>query len=294
MKHVRSARSIPHAEFFPARPPESGPARWLAVVRDDARELTQFWPVIQNMVAQDLRVRYQRSVLGFLWTLVNPILMMATLTLVFSTIFDRNDWKDYAIYLFAGQLPWIMFAGTLSECATSIVGAEGLIKKIYLPKLIFPLSRTLINLTIFALSLVSLYIVAFALQAPISGALVLLPAATLLFAGFALGVGLILAVANTFYRDIGHLIGVILQAWFFATPIIYDISTLPPAVAAKAQARAWLNPAYPFIRIFQQIIRDGQWPTSTYFLAATLIATVSLGIGYVTFKCHENKLVFRL
>ncbi len=290
MKNVRTSRSIPHAEYFPSAEADLGPTRWLAVLRNDARELTHFWPVVQNMVAQELRVRYHRSILGFLWTLINPILMMATLTMVFSQVFNKEDWKEYAIFLFAGQVPWTMFTGSLSDCATSIVANEGLIRKIYLPKLVFPIARVMINLTTFLLSLIALYILAGFIGAKLSPSMVLLPAIILLFTTFALGLGLILAVANTFYRDTGHLITVILQAWYFATPIIWGENGLPKTL----ETRCWLNPAYPFIRMFQLIIRDGQWPTSTMFLAAAFIATVSLGIGYVTFKLHENKLVFRL
>ena len=291
MKNVRTRPTIPHAEFFPQAASQYGPGRWLLVIRDDARELAKFWPVLQNMVTQELRVRYHRSVLGFLWTLINPILMMATLTMVFSQLFNNGGgWKLYAIYLFAGQQPWTLFAGSLTDCSQSILANEGLIRKIYLPKLIFPLAKVLINLTTFLLSLVALYFLIWLLGCEISPAMLMLPVVIILFATFALGLGLVLAVSNTFFRDTGHLVGVILQAWYFATPIIYEMDRLGPTM----QARCWLNPAFPFIRMFQLIIRDGQWPTLTLFLAAAGIATVSLGIGYVTFKTHENKLVFRL
>src|SRR4051794_9687851 len=137
MKDVRTSTSIPHAEYFPQPGTMKGPRHWWDVLRGDARELTRFWPVIQNMVSQDLRIRYHRSMLGFFWTLINPILMMATLTIVFSQVFDQADWKEYAIYLFAGQVPWTLFGGSLTECANCIVGNEGLIRKIYVPKLVF-------------------------------------------------------------------------------------------------------------------------------------------------------------
>lgn len=290
MKNVRSTRSIPHAEYFPSPEAQVAPARWWAVVRNDARELAHFWPVVLNMVTQDLRVRYQRSILGFLWTLVNPILMMATLTMVFSQVFHHPNWRMYAIYLFAGQVPWTMFGQSLVECSGSIVANEGLIRKIYLPKLIFPLARVLINLTTFVLSLVALSILAGLLGAKLSAPMVLLPVVIGLFTVFTMGLGLVLATTNTFYRDTGHLFAVILQAWYFATPIIWSESEMSAAV----QARCWLNPAFPFIKMFQLIIRDGRWPDLTYLLAAACLATVSLGVGYVTFKCHENKLVFRL
>jgi ABC-type polysaccharide/polyol phosphate export permease len=290
MKNVRTSRAIPHADYFPRPSSEDGPARWVAVVRDDARDLAKFWPVIQNMVVQELRVRYHRSVLGFFWTLLNPILMMTTLTLVFSQVFGIRDWRQYTIYLFAGQVPWALFGGCLTDCAHCIVANEGLIRKIYLPKLVFPVVKVLLNLTTFILSLTALSFLAGPLGARFAPPMFLLPAVIALFAMFSLGLGLVLAVANTFYRDSGHMIGVVLQAWYFATPIIWGERGMPPAL----EGRCWLNPAYPFIRMFQVIISDGQWPGLTLFLAAAIYATVSLGIGYVTFKCHESKLVFRL
>ena len=156
MKNVRTSHSIPHAEYFPRPGPRMGRGGgW--VLRDEAREMTKFWPVVQNMVVQDLRVRYHRSVLGFFWTLLNPILMMATLTVVFSQLFGDNNWRHYAIYLFAGQVPWTLFAGSLNECSQlhrrqREADPENLPAKTDLPAV-----QVLINLTTFVLSLVALY-----------------------------------------------------------------------------------------------------------------------------------------
>jgi ABC-type polysaccharide/polyol phosphate export permease len=117
----------------------------------------------------------------------------------------------------------------------------------------------------------------------------LLPAVVGLFTLFALGLGLLVATMNTFFRDCSHLVSVILQAWYFATPILY------PATQFKSSPwLLWLNPAYPFIRLFQVIISEGQWPNMVLFSVAAGIAAVSLGVGYVAFKCNEDKLVFRL
>jgi ABC-type polysaccharide/polyol phosphate export permease len=289
MKNVRTNPSIPHTAYFPQPPSANGPAQWLGVVRGDFRELTRFWPVLQNMVTQELRIRYQRSVLGFLWTLINPILMMFTLTAVFSQ-FNPGGWRQFAIYLFAGMMPWALFSTSLGDCSGCIVANEGLIRKIYLPKLIFPLAKVLINLATCVLSLFSLYFIVWLLGPRFSWAMILLPVVIVMFATFALGLGLVLAVMNTFFRDTSHLVGVVLQAWYFATPIIYEVGQMSQA----SQARCWFNPAFPFVRMFQIIIHDGQWPTLTLFLVAAGIATVSLGIGYVTFKLHEDKLVYRL
>jgi ABC-type polysaccharide/polyol phosphate export permease len=284
---VCSITSAPSGECFPPAPPPRATSRWAAVVRRDREELWRFWPVIQNMAVQELRVRYQRSVLGFFWTLLHPILMMAILTLVFSKIF-RTD--HYAVYLFAGMVPWGFLSASLSECAFCIINNEGLIKRIYLPKLVFPLAKVLVNLATFLLSLVALFVLLKPLGSQFSLSLLCLPAVTLLFAAFTLGLSLIVATANTFFRDCGHLVSVVLQAWYFATPIIYPVSQFPE----ELRWRFFLNPAYPFIRMYQLVIRDGAWPSLSLFLLAAGVAAASLGIGYAAFKSQEDKLVFRL
>ncbi len=283
---VSTTPSVPHAEFLAPPRTSRAPSRWIARIADDRRQLIRFWPVIKNMVAQDLQVRYQRSMLGFFWTLLHPILMMTTLTIVFSQILGQQI-ENYAIFLFAGMVPWSFLSSSLNDCAFSIISNEGLIRKIFLPKLIFPLTRVLINLTTFVLSLVALFVLLKPLGARFTPPLLLLPVVIVLLTIFSLGLGLIVATTNTFFRDCGHLVSVFLQAWYFATPIIYDSKSLPPW-------RLWVNPAFPFIRLFQVILKDGVWPDPLLFLAAAGTATASLGIGYVVFKSHEDKFVFRL
>ena len=222
---TRTSPSPPHADYFPPPADPHALARRLATIRDDADQLARFWPVIQNMVVQELRVRYQRSVLGFFWTLLNPILMMATLTVVFSQLMGQESQPfKYAIFLFAGMVPWNFLGGSLAECATCIISNEGLIRKIYLPKLVFPLTRILINLTTLILSMGALFLLLMPMGARFHPPLVILPVAVILFAMFTIGLGLVVATMNTFYRDCGHLLSVFLQAWYFATPIIYPIS----------------------------------------------------------------------
>ncbi len=156
---TRTSHSTPHSEYFPSPKSAIPGLIWLTRIVDDGHELVRFWPVVANMVMQDLRVRYQRSVLGFIWTLLNPILMLATLTLVFANLMDRSArWQDYSIYLFAGMVPWSLLAASLNDCAFCIIQNEGLIRKIYLPKLVFPITRVLINLITFALSMGALFL----------------------------------------------------------------------------------------------------------------------------------------
>ena len=248
---VRFETSVPETEYFPTVNRRRGPSLWLATILKDRAEMTHFWPVVTNMVIQELRVRYHRSMLGFLWTLLHPVLMMTILTLVFSHLF-KNSVENYAVYLFAGMVPW--------------------------------------NLTTFGLSLVALFVLLKPMGAQFSFALLALPVVIVLFFTFTLGICLIVAVSNTFFRDTGHLVSVFLQAWYFATPIIYQTNI----IEEQSRWRFWLNPAFPFIRMFQVIVHDGHWPSWPMILMASAIATVSLGVGYAAFKSVEDKLVFRL
>jgi ABC-2 type transport system permease protein/lipopolysaccharide transport system permease protein len=285
---VCTSPSSPAEDPFPPAYSPGQPSRWRQRLLEDREELPRFWPVIQNLVSQELRVRYQRSILGFFWTLLNPLLMMATLSWIFSILFRRIP--NYPLYLFAGMVPWTFLSGSISECTQCIILNEGLIRKIYVPKLVFPLSRLLINLVTLGLSMISLFFLLWPLGARPSWAMLLLPAAFLLFAMFTLGLGLAVATANTFYRDCGHLVGVFLQAWYFATPILYRAEDFPES----ALWRFRLNPAYYFIELFHEIIVAGRLPRPGLWACSFLIAAVCLGVGYAIFKSQEDKMVFRL
>jgi len=285
---LRTEPRFPHAEFFPQPPEPGGPNLWLTRLAGDRRELLRFWPVVQNMVVQELRVRYQRSILGFFWTLLNPLLMMLTLSVVFSHVVTKVE--NYPLILLAGMVPWTFLSTSLSESAFCIIVNEGLIKKIYLPKLIFPLVRVLIGLATFVLSLSSLFLLLWPLGARPSLSMLLLPVAIGLFAVFVLGLSLIVATANTFFRDCGHLVSVFLQAWYFLTPILFPLDQFK----GIPQWRFRLNPAFYFIELFHDILVAGRWPQFEMLAASATVAATSLVIGYVIFKSQEDKMVFRL
>ncbi|WP_337175964.1 ABC transporter permease [Paludisphaera sp.] len=279
-------------ETFPA-PPRARPSQvWGRRLAEDREELTRFWPVVHNMVSQELRVRYQRSFMGFLWTLVNPLLMMFTLSMVFSQLLPMKlgDGGNYTLYILAGMIPWAFMAGSITESSTCIIQAEGLIRKIYVPKLVFPLVRVLINMVTSMLSLVALFLVLVPMGARPSMAMLFLPVAIGLTFAFTLGLSLIVATANTFFRDCGHLVGVFIQAWYFATPIVYPVSQF----AEDLQWRFWLNPAFYFVEMFHDVLNSGRMPQLSIVVIAAALAAVSLGIGYAAFKANEDKMVFRL
>lgn len=287
---TRTSTAVPHAEYFPLERKRTFHPALLLAPRREISEIVRFWPVIANMVIQELRVRYQRSFLGFFWTLLNPILMMTVLGFVFSNLYQGRTGDNFTLYLFAGMVPWGFVQSSIGESALCFIVNEGLIKKIYIPKIVFPLTRLLINLTTLGFTLTALFLMLIPLGARPSLALFALPAALVLLAAFVLGLSLIVSTLNTFYRDCGHLVSVFLQAWYFATPIIYKAEFLPQRI------RWWLvfNPAYPVVKLFQDILAGGRWPDWPTWLMAAGIAATSVGVGYATFKSQEDKLVFRL
>jgi ABC-type polysaccharide/polyol phosphate export permease len=287
---VRTSATTHAAEMFPCPAAPRGPNVWVGRLHNDFELFTRYWPVIHNLVTQELKVRYQRSMLGFFWTMLNPLLMLTTLSLVFKNLPFGEMKSNYTVYLFAGMVPWGLLNNTLSESATCIITNEGLIRKIYIPKLVFPISRVLINIITLVLTLGALFLLLVLIGARPAFSFLLLPAAILLLGMFSLGLGLIVATANTFFRDCGHLVAVFLQAWYFTTPILYQES----AFAGDRQWLLRLNPAYHFIELFHVIIEGGSFPSLSSWMTASAIASLSLVIGYVTFKSHEDKMVFRL
>src|SRR5262245_15146936 len=173
----------PQSEYFPCPQTPRRPSVWLKRLIQDRDELSRFWPVIQNLVTQELRVRYQRSLLGFVWTLLNPLLMMLTLAWAFSGFVGSIP--NYKLYLFSGMVPWGFMSISLNECAMCIIVNEGLIRKIYVPKLVFPLARLLVNLVTLSLSLAALFLLLIPMGgARVSPPIVALPVAILLWAMF--------------------------------------------------------------------------------------------------------------
>ncbi len=193
------------------------------------KEVWQFREVVKNFVSQDLKVKYRRSFLGFFWSLLNPLLQMAVISVVFSMLFKFNV-RNYALYVLSGLVPWGFLAVSIESCSMSIVSAEGMLKRQYFPKLVFPLSVVMQNLVTFVLSLVVLVCV----LAPITGfklsaSLLILPFSFLFIVSVALGIGAVAAVLTVYFRDVQHLITVFISVWFYATPIIWPLESKQPA-----------------------------------------------------------------
>lgn len=261
----------------------------------DLREVWRFREVIKNFVSQDLKVKYRRSFLGFFWSLLNPLLQMAVITVVFSIIF-RFPMRQYALYVLSGLVPWSFWATSVDGCCMSIISAEAMLKRQYFPKLVFPLSIIMQNLVTFVLSLGVLLLV----LAPITGyvpstALLILPLSFLCLVGVSLGLGMVAAVATVYFRDLQHLISVALNALFYLTPIIYPLEMDGAGPIPHAYRYYFkLNPMYSIIEMFHRPIYNGTLPTNYEIMVAVAVAATTLGVGLWVFRRYENTLIFNL
>ncbi|TCG09491.1 hypothetical protein BZM27_05360 [Paraburkholderia steynii] len=245
--------------------------------------------MLSQLVAQQLLARYRRTVFGYLWTILNPLMMMAVSAVVFSHIF-RFGLRDYAIFLFAGTVPWNLFSGCIVQAGGAIVSNESLIKKVYLPKIVFPVATASGCLLDSLFGLVALFVIALIVGAHASWALFFLPISFLLLYVFAIGAVLIVAVLMVYFRDLQHLIGVLLQALFFLTPIMYQ----PEALSPRLQYFIRFNPLFYFVDLFRAPIYRSQFPAADTIAIALALAAVSFVVGLRIFRSCEHKLIFRL
>jgi ABC-type polysaccharide/polyol phosphate export permease len=245
--------------------------------------------VLSQLVSQQLILRYRRTALGFLWTLINPLLMMSVMAFVFATLFNA-DLKTFTVFLFAGMIPWNFFSAVVTQSGNAFISNEGLIKKIYLPKGIFPLSIAAALLIDNVLSFLALFVIIIIIGGSLSWAALFIPVAYLMLFFFTLGVGLIMSVATVFFRDLQHIILIVVQGLFFVTPILYSQDRLTGKVAWLVD----LNPLVPFIELFRAPLSLASLPSSSAILQAMLLSLSAMAIGLFVFLRQEKKIVFRL
>lgn len=245
--------------------------------------------VLQQLIAQQLILRYRRTVLGYLWTLINPLLMMSVMAVVFSTLF-KADLKTFAVFLFAGMIPWNFFSSVVTQSGAAFINNEGLIKKIYLPKAIFPLSIACALLIDSLLSFIALFVIILALGGTLSWSLLFLPISFLLLFLFAMGFGLLMSIATVFFRDLQYVIAIAMQGLFFLTPVLYKHD----ALVGKVAWLVGLNPVTPFIALFRVPLIEATLPSGQVLLQVTTISVVTMAVGLFVFLRNEKKIVFRL
>lgn len=264
-------------------------SNYFCFVLETLQELERFKFALASFVINNLRRRYRRSLLGFAWSLLNPICMMIVLTVVFGSMFKR-DMTSYGLYIFSGMLPWTFIQTAVLTGSGSIIGFETFLKRVYIPKAFFPLVNLGTETFNFVLSLVSLFIVAALVGFKMHLTVLLLPAVIGLTFLFAFGLVLNFAIATLYFRDLAHILGVAFQVLFYTTPIIYPITQLPKSI----QGICYLNPIYHFILLFRAVIYDGRCPSALEWTIAITLTFIALCLAFYVLKRTEKDLIFRL
>jgi ABC-type polysaccharide/polyol phosphate export permease len=250
-----------------------------------AAALWRYRELLRNLVSRDIKVRYKRSVLGFAWMMLNPLISMVVFSIIFREIFKME--QDYPLYVISALLFFNFFSLGSAQGLNSIVGASGLIRKVAVPKAIFPLASVLANLVNFGLSLVPLAAVMAFTGAKVTAALLTLPLAVLVICLFTFGLSLVLTTLNVFYRDVRWFYDSALLILFYMTPIIY------PAKVVPEQFRFILdwNPLTWLLELFRAPIYEGRIPTAREYAAGFGVALGTLAVGWAVFHKYEDQFI---
>ena len=231
----------------------------------------KFKPLLIELVSRDIKNKYRRSVLGVLWTLLNPLLMMIVLSIVFSNLF-KFDIENYPVYILSGQVIYNFFSEATQSAMSAIINNESLLKKVYIPKYMFVFSLVLSSIINVLASHCAMLIVMIATGVELSWTMILFFVPIIFLALFSLGVGLILSAAVVKFRDIMHLYSVFVTALMYMTPVIYAMSLLPDWLYNIVR---W-NPITNYLMMYRDVMLNG-----VLFDPVSLIVGIVEGIGMV-------------
>lgn len=259
------------------------------LVSDPFNELVRFRELIWNIVVRDLKVRYKRSVLGVAWTVTAPLLSMCVLWVVFTKAFQVTT-PFYGVYLLSGIIIWNFFLQSSGAACQSIIQGTGLIRKVKLPRVVFPLSVIVNNIVNFCFSFTALLIVITATRAPIHGTIIFVPIMLLPLILFTSGWALTVSSLGVFFRDLQYILEIFLGALFYLTPVLYEMERLPP----KALYLMQFNPLAGFLSLFRSVVYYGRWPDMHVYCTSLAVGCVSFVIGWVIFQRVQRKFIYWL
>ena len=255
------------------------------------REIADYTDLLRNLVVRDLKVRYRGSIFGFAWSLLNPLLMMAVFTLVFQVLAQYDDIQLYPLFLMAALVPWLFTQQALTTAMRSITSNAQLIKKVYFPRELLPMSAVLASFVNFLLAFFIFWIIGLIFGVGNTRAMLMVPLIMLLQLTLVMGLSLILAMANVFFRDTEHLVEVGMLAWFFLTPVFYSISVVPNVTFLGLDVHRWvfmLNPMATLTTDYRYAIMFGSFPIR-HTIATIVVAVVALGFGWWIFRRYAHR-----
>jgi ABC-type polysaccharide/polyol phosphate export permease len=249
----------------------------------------RFRDLLVQLVSRDIKTRYKRSVLGVGWTMINPLLTMTVLTIVFGQIF-RIQTTNYPAYLLSGVLVWNFFAQSTTVAMHQLMSGGSLFHRVYVPRTIFTIAAIGTGVVNLLLALVPLAVIMVFTGAPFGPALLWLLAAIPLVAVFALGVGLLISTLSISFPDVIEIYAVLLNAWFFLTPVMYPVSIIPESYIPLVVA----NPMYYLVTTFRSPVHDGQAPDPAVLTMSLIVAFASLAIGWISFTARADRIAYRI
>jgi len=250
-------------------------------------QLFRYRDLVWALVARDLKVRYRRSTIGFLWTMLQPLLTMLVLTIVFSALF-RFKLEHYPVYALAGIMFWNFFSQSITASMNSLKGNASLVSKLPVPKAVFPLATVIAGVINLLLALVPLFVILLVTGQPIRPAVLFLPVPILLAALFTLGAGLALSPLAVLFYDTIEMVEVLLTMLMYLTPIFYPMTIVP-------EHYRWIvrfNPMRSVLEIFRDPIYFGKIPPITHLTVATVVTVIALLVGVVAFRRSSARIPF--
>lgn len=251
------------------------------------KEIWSYRDLLKLLVVKDIKLKYRRSVLGYLWSILNPLLIMTVMAVVFSTMFKRNI-ENFPVYLFCGQLLFNFMNTSTHQAIYSITANAALLKKTYVPRYIFTVAKITSGMVDLVFSLTALVIVMLVTGARFSWTCLLFPVVILQLYLFCVGLGLFLAQANVFFRDIQYIYNAVTTAWMYLTPIFYPIDALPEQLQWFVKH---CNPMYFYVGQFRDLVYSGCLPGWKILTAGCVTAIAALVIGIWSFKRSQDKFI---
>ncbi len=268
-------------------------------LRQKFEELVKYRYLTRNLVIRDLKARYKNSVLGILWSLLNPLAMMIVFTLLFSVLGNDNT-RAYPVFVLVGLIPWNFFSGSLISGTTSVTSNSSLIKKVFFPRELLPVSSLLSNLVNFLIAFLVLVVFLYIFGIGLTVHALWVPAILITQLIFTLGLCMLLGSLTVFYKDVLMILEVVMLAWFFLTPVFYSLeifgetATLFGVTFVPAQVMRWLNPMASIIDGYRTVLWGtyaSSGPVSmnpAYLLRTFVTAVITLLVGFGVFARLEH------
>lgn len=253
------------------------------------KNFKKYQPLLYELVARDVKIKYRKSILGVLWTILNPLLMMVILSIVFSNLM-KFDVENYSLYILGGQILFAFYNEATSGAMSAILGNASLIKKVYIPKYLFVLSRIASSSINIMSSFCAMIIVMLCTRTELHFTMFLAIVPIIFLVVFSLGVGLALAALTVKFRDVMHLYGVFLTGLMYLTPIIYPMSILPNWVRFIVN----LNPLTWMVEMFRDVMIYNTIPSFTKVVVSLVVSFATLAVGLWIFYKQQDDFILNL